>query len=264
MKKTFVIVSVSDRIEQLNSLILGIRKNKRFDDFDICLLYQDYLNNEYLLRKDLITTLIIHPNRLGCNCARIMLLRKIRYDVYCNLDDDMTLMPFTDYSKPIKKLLEDRSSGFILTNWARTESLYEKKVNQIADKFVKQCFIYQGGGMLYRDDVADLIRQLPLTETVFDEGWALTAYLKGYENYRYLGSVAIHSICTKGGMAQWYKDIDYTKLALLFDKYINYRKAKDGVRYHIPIDSDLKLEAKAEHNMNRGLLLRRQLQKKDI
>lgn len=257
MKKTFVIVSVSDRIEQLNELMSGIRRDKRFDDFDICLLYQDYLNNEHLLRKDLVTKLIVHPKRLGCNCARIMLLREIKYDIYCNLDDDMTLMTFTDYSKPIKKLLNDKTSGFILTNWARTESLYEQKVKQMTDKFVKQCFIYQGGGMLYRDDVAELIRKLPLEETVFDEGWALTAYLKGYENYRYLGSVAIHSICTKGGMAQWYKDIDYTKLSLLFDKYINYRKAKDGVRYHIPIDSDLKTEAKAEHNMNRGLLLRR-------
>lgn len=261
MKKTFVIVSVSDRIDQLNELMSGIRRDKRFDDFDICLLYQDYLNNIHLLRKDLVTALIVHPKRLGCNCARIMLLREIKYDIYCNLDDDMTLMPFTDYSKPIEKLLNDKTSGFILTNWARTESLYEQKVKQMTDKFVKQCFIYQGGGMLYRDDVAEHIRKLPLEETVFDEGWALTAYLKGYENYRYLGSVAVHSICTKGGMAQWYKDVDYTKLSLMYDKYINYRKAKDGVRYHIPIDSDLKTEAKAEHNMNRGLLLRRLLHK---
>lgn len=255
MKKTFVIVSVSDRIEQLNALMQGIRNDSRFDDFDICLLYQDYLNNEHLLRKDLVTHYFSYPKRLGCNCARIMLLQKIKYDIYCNLDDDMTLMPYTNYEKPIQKLIEDKSSGFILTNWARTESLYEKKIQMMTDKFVKQCFIYQGGGMLYRDDVADLIRKLPLQETVFDEGWALTAYLKGYENYRYLGSVAIHSICTKGGMAQWYKDIDYTKLSLLFDDYINYRKAKDGVRYHIPIDSDLKTEAKAEHNKCRGLLL---------
>ena len=255
MKKTFVIVSVSDRIEQLNSLMEGIRKDSRFDDFDICLLYQDYLGNEHLLRKDLVTQYFSYPKRLGCNCARIMLLQKIKYDIYCNLDDDMTLMPFTNYDKPIEKLINDKSSGFILTNWARTESLYEKKVQAMSDKFVKQCFIYQGGGMLYRDDVADLIRELPLQETVFDEGWALTAYLKGYENYRYLGSVAIHSICTKGGMAQWYKDIDYTKLSLLFDDFITYRKAKDGIRYHIPIDSDLKTEAKAEHNKNRGLLL---------
>lgn len=255
MKKTFVIVSVSDRVEQLNSLMIGIRKDSGFNDFDICLLYQDYLNNEHLLRKDLVTQYFVYPKRLGCNCARIMLLQKIKYDIYCNLDDDMTLMPCTDYSNPIKKLLEDRSSGFILTNWARTEGLYYKKVQNMADKFVKQCFIYQGGGMLYRDDVAELIRKLPLQETVFDEGWALTAYLNGYDNYRYLGSVAIHSICTKGGMAQWYKDIDYTKLSLLYDKYIHYRKAKDGVRYHIPIDSDLKLEAKAEHNKNRGVLL---------
>lgn len=255
MKKTFVIVSVSDRVDQLNKLMEGIRNDKRFDDFDICLLYQDYLNNENLLRKDLVTQYYSYPERLGCNCARIMLLRKIKYDIYCNLDDDMMLMPCTNYEKPIKKLLEDKSSGFILTNWARTETLYNKKASAMVDRFVKQCFIYQGGGMLYRDDVADLIRELPLKETVFDEGWALTAFLNGYENYRYLGSVAIHSICTRGGMAQWYKDIDYSKLSLLYDKYISYRKAKDGVRYHIPIDSDLKLEAKAEHNKNRGVLL---------
>ena len=69
MKKTFVIVSVSDRVEQLNKLMEGIRSDSRFDDFDICLLYQDYLNNENLLRKDLVTQYYSQPKRLGCNCA---------------------------------------------------------------------------------------------------------------------------------------------------------------------------------------------------
>lgn len=252
MKKTFIIVSVSDRVEQLNELIASIRCYDKFNEFDICVLYQDYLNNIGLLDKRPITHLYVAPERLGCNCARIMLLRELEsrgfhYDIYCNLDDDMTLMPQTNYEPVIKRLATDPEAGFILTNWARTESLYVKKIGGMQDKFVPQCFVYQGGGMLYREDVAALIRKLPLKETVFDEGWALTAYLNGYVNYRYLGSVAVHAICTKGGMAQWYKDIDYSKLELLYDNYINYRKAKDGVRYHIPMDSDLTAAAKMQH-----------------
>lgn len=252
MTKTFIIVSVSDRVAQLNALLYSIRSQRQFDGFEVCVLYQDYLHNHNKIDRHMIDHLYVFANRLGCNCARILLLRKLHsegydYDIYCNLDDDMTLMPKTNYDAPIKKLMNDPECGFILTNWARTEALYEKKVAVMEDKFVPQVFVYQGGGMLYRHDVANHMRKLPLKETVFDEGWALTAYLYGYKNYRYLGSVAVHAICTKGGMAQWYKDVDYSKLSLLYDNYINYRKTKDGVRYHIPMDSDLTEAARMQH-----------------
>ena len=251
MRKAFVIVSVSDRVEQLNNLLKSIRAIKKYDDFDICVLYQDYLGNIEKLDKRYIKRLFIYKKRLGCNCARILLLNQIKYDIYCNLDDDMELTEHTNYQPVIDKLVNDRNSGFILTNWARTRDLYEQKVPNMKDTFVKQCFIYQGGGMLYRDDVADFVRQLPLVETVFDEGWALTAYLNGYENYRYLGSLALHFICTKGGMRDWYKSVDYSKLQNLFPEFINYRKGKNGIEYHIPMDTDLTEKAKEMHKMKK-------------
>lgn len=251
MRKAFVIVSVSDRVEQLNALIRSIKLLHKYNDFDICVLYQDYLGNKDQLDTRFIDKLYIYPKRLGCNCARIMLLQKIHYDIYCNLDDDMELTEHTNYQPVIDKLMKDKSSGFILTNWARTREIYREKLPKMKDTFIKQCFIYQGGGMLYRDDVAELIRKLPLVETIFDEGWALTAYLNGYDNYRYLGSLALHFICTKGGMRDWYKSIDYTKLKNLFPKYINYRKGKDDIEYHIPIDTDLTDLAKEEHRRNK-------------
>lgn len=244
MTKAFIIVSVSDRVEQLNNLIKSIRKFDKFNDFDICVLYQDYLNNKDKIDKTHIKRLFILPKRVGCNCARIMLLKKVKYDIYCNLDDDMEITEYTNYQTVIEKLLSDKSSGFILTNWAKSRSILKIKIPKMKDKFVKQCFVYQGGGMLYRDDVAQLIRNLPLKETVFDEGWALTSYINGYENYRYLGSLALHFVCSKGGMNSWYKSVDYRKLSNLFPQYINYRKCKNGIEYHIPDDNDLTIYAK--------------------
>lgn len=250
LSKAFVIVTVSSRIKDLHNLLNSLKKYiPDFHDWDICVLLQDNLGLADTLDKSLITHLWIEPELMGCNAARIELLNRMgRYDVYCNLDDDVEVTEYTNYEPAIRKCLEN-STGFVLTNWARTEKLMMDKVPKMADKFVPQCFIYQGGGMLYTEKIAKLIRNLPKIQTVFDEGWPLTAYLHGYTNYRYLGSLAIHRICTKGGMNEYYKQVDYSKLKNLFPKYINYRKSARG-EWHIPEDSDLTEEAKKLHKEN--------------
>ena len=40
---TFVVVSVSDRVEQLNNLMESIMRFRKFDSYDVYLCYQDYL-----------------------------------------------------------------------------------------------------------------------------------------------------------------------------------------------------------------------------
>lgn len=250
MKKTFVIVSVSSRVNDLNLLLDSMKKFlPDFDEWDISLLFQDNLGNADLIKREFITNFYVEPKLMGCNAARLTLLKKIRYDVYCNLDDDIELTQWTNYEPAIRKVLE-RGTGFVLTNWARTFPQVEAKARKMQDKFIKQALIYQGGGMLYNDIVADVVRKLPTKETVFDEGWPLSAYLAGYTNYRYLGSLAVHKICTTGGMREWYKAVDYDTLATDFGDYVEYRKAKNG-HYHIPMDTDLKPLAKKIHSDNK-------------
>lgn len=248
-RKAFVIVTVSSRVDSLNKLLCTMEEYvPDFDAWDVCVYMQDNLGVKDKVDTSRITKLFVVDKLMGCNAARIALLKRIQYDIYCNLDDDIELTEYTHYEPAIRKCMEP-GTGFVLTNWARTEDLLAKKVPLMTDKFVKQALIYQGGGMLYTDEIAALIRKLPDTPTVFDEGWPLTAYLNGYTNYRYLGSLAIHRICTKGGMNEWYKSVDYDQLPNLFTQYINYKKALNG-RWHIPMDTELTELAKQTHKQN--------------
>lgn len=253
-RKTFVIVTVSSRVASLNYLLTTIEKYvPDYDAWDICVFMQDNMGVADQVDQSRITKLFVVPELMGCNAARIALLKRIQYDVYCNLDDDIELTEYTHYEPAIRKCMEP-GVGFVLTNWARTEKLLEQKVPNMSDTFVKQALIYQGGGMLYTDEIAALVRKLPDTPTVFDEGWPLTAYINGYTNYRYLGSLAIHRVCTKGGMNEWYKSVDYNKLPNLFPQYINYEQSSRG-EWHIPLDNSLTDLAKRMHRENAARLV---------
>ena len=250
MRKTFVVISVSDRVNELNKLIESIMKYDKFNDYDINLIYQDYLGNKdqikYITRYRKI---FIYDHKLGCHGARVQLLNEINiedYDIFINLDDDMELTEFTNYDGAIKKALEP-ATGFVLTNWARSEKILLNKVSKMSNTFIKQAMVYQGGGMVYSTKIAKLMKELPVQHAEFDDLWSITTFVNGYDNYRYLGSLAIHRICTKGGMNTYMRE---TKRPLLSSKYINYRKAKNGRDTLIPCDSDINDYAKKLHKDN--------------
>lgn len=253
MKKTFVIISISDRVKELNDLIKSIMQFRKFDSYDINLLFQDNKDNLHLIEnKDRYSNIIVKKELLGCHGARVILLRHIvDYDIYINLDDDMLLTEFTSYKESIKKSLE-KQTGFVLTNWAKTESLMLKKVPKMKDKFVSQALVYQGGGMVYSEKIAQVMRKLKPIKSTFDTEWSLTSYLLGYTNYRYLGSLAIHMVCGVGGMNEFMKNNPAVKT---LEPYVNYRKAKKqngtGMDLLIPLDSDLTQLAKDTHKQNR-------------
>ena len=247
-RKTFVIVSVSDRINELNNLIENIMSFEKFNDYDICLCYQDYLNNsDQIKHKERYKTILIEPQKMGCNGARIHLLKHISYDVYINLDDDMLLTKYTNYDKAIEKALEP-STGFVLTNWARSVNILNSKVPKMEDKFIKQTMVYQGGGMVYSEKIAELIRELPIKKTMFDDIWCITPYVNGYDNYRYLGSLALHFVCSKGGMRLFMKE---EKPELACPEYINYKHGKRDDEWLIPLDKDINDYARELHKVNK-------------
>lgn len=257
MRKTLVIISISDRVTELNNLIESIIRFPKFSDYHINLLFQDNKGNESEIKyKDRFEKIILSNELLGCHGARVMLLRSIPdcYDIYVNLDDDMLLTQYTDYSKSIDKALE-KGTGFVLTNWAKTEALMIKKVLKMKDAFVKQVLVYQGGGMVYSNKIARLMRNLEPIKCTFDTEWSLTSYLNGYTNYRYLGSLAVHMVCGVGGMNDFMANNPAVKT---LEAYVNYRLAKrqkgNGKDLLIPLDSDLKPLARFTHNQNKNKL----------
>jgi hypothetical protein len=253
MKITFVIISISDRVKELNDLIKSIMQFRKFDGYDINLLFQDNKDNLHLIEnKDRYSNIIVKKELLGCHGARVHLLREAdKYDIYINLDDDMLLTEYTSYNASINKALE-KETGFVLTNWAKTESLMLRKVPKMKNKFVKQALVYQGGGMVYSEKIAQVMRRLKPIKSTFDTEWSLTSYLLGYTNYRYLGSLAIHMVCGVGGMSEFMKNNPAVKT---LEPYVNYRRSKkqngSGKDLLIPLDSDLTQLAKDTHKQNR-------------
>lgn len=245
MKKTFIIVSVSDRVEQLNSLICSIIENG-FDDYEIALYLQDPEHRASdVTHKERYSHIFVTENKEGCHAARIHLLQRVKSDIYINLDDDMLLTKYTNYEKAILKALEP-GTGFVLTNWARNEKLMLAKVPKMKDKFIPQIMCYQGGGMVYSDKIAELMRGLPDDKFRYDDLWAITSYINGYTNYAYKGSLAIHMVCTKGGMKTWMAD---NNPPYACSKYINYRLITNGI-FAIGLDSDVNQYAKELHKQN--------------
>lgn len=248
-RKTFVIVSVSDRVNELNNLIKSILRFDRFKDYDINLCFQDYMSNsDEIMYRDRYANIFMVPEKMGCNGARIYLLRQIagQYDFYINLDDDMELVEQTNYEKAIKKAGE-RGTGFVLTNWARSRKILESKIDKMCDKFIPQIMVYQGGGMVYSEKIAEIIRKLPIQKTMFDDIWCITTYINGYTNYRFQGSLALHFICSSGGMRLFMRE-ENPKLAC--EEYVNYRKGKREGEWLIPLDRDVNKFARFLHERN--------------
>ena len=257
MEITFVIITVGERVKELIALLESIRNQKRFDNYDINIMFQgtkkqyksllNYTNN-----KSCISNVFYEPKRLGCHTARLRLLKLIKYDAYINLDDDMLLVNQTDYSSPLKKIKE-KDCGFVLTNWARTQNILDIKIPKLKNIYKKQILCYNGGGMVYNNTIANLMRTLPEVPTKFDNAWSLTTYINGYTNYAFKGSVALHFVLRSDGMQQFNRE---NPIELMCSEFINFvpkiRKTVLGeTNYKIPADVDVNQTARNLHKANK-------------
>jgi hypothetical protein len=246
-------VTVEDRIPTLNQFLLSYAKHGI--NAPIHIHYQGSAAGlkDLLIPRQVDTQLQVSPNRLGCHAARVIALQHLTgqgFDTYINVDDDVTLIPETNWPPAIQKAHQP-GVGFVLTNWIKHPNGLAKAKAIMAEEFIPAVFVYNGGGMAYTNTIADLIRDLDPVPARFDDIWPLTAYLAGYRNYRYRGSLALHAIMGKGGMNTYMRS---EPRPLLCEKWVNYRRlygAKVGSDYSIPQDSDLKPIAREIHKRNR-------------
>lgn len=206
-RKTFVVASVGNRysglLELINSLVPFLTGG-----WDIGLCLQAYTNDQVkridsiLCKLPCRSYISTQDEMIGAHPAKVKILSEMTSDVWCSLDDDMLATLETDYDAMAYMVLSNKSIGFISGNWARNDNLAKSKI--IKDELVRQPVVYTGGGLVFRDDIASIIRKIPNEQYLFDDClWSGYAYCYGYENYRYLGSVAIHKICTSGGRISW-------------------------------------------------------------
>jgi hypothetical protein len=193
----------------------------------------------------------ISPIRLPPYIARMELYTThLDVDVWISTDDDFEFMEITNYLPAIQKVCEP-AVGCVGCNWVAHETFLKKR--KLKDEFVKQHLVYTGGGMVFSRKIVDLLKEWPIKEYEFDDMQIpLTAYVHGYTNYRYLGSLLIHRIMNKDGLHRMYKE---RSLVPPDPRYIKIRecapKYRNGNDLAIPMSSDITDYAHLKHNENK-------------
>lgn len=258
--KAFVIPTVPNRIQGLKRLLESI-KAEVDDTWDILIAAQCYSEAE---RDDMTrfidelgltdrTVFKTSEKPLGCFGGR-KLCYQSDYDVYCNLDDDMIILPTQNYNTMAKMVLKYDFVGCVSGNWGRTFELAQKKIPKMKSEFIKQSIVHTAGGMVFGRRVRDLIISMPDNIGYEDSEISAKAYVNGYENYRYLGSLIVHAVVTKGGLKDWRHKHD---AVVPHPEIFDYKRAKKdkyatkGNNHHEPISSDLTPFARAMHLKNR-------------
>lgn len=243
MKKTFLICSLSGRINSLARLVTSLAGYK---DWNLDLVLQKYSNEEKAIIYSHLQRFfdgrfkIFASNEMtGPHMARCIALDADESDVWCILDDDMFAVDGkTDYDKMANILIGRPDIGFLSSNWRKTSSMLEKVI--LRDKLEKQNIVYTGGGMMFRQDIAEIIKAIPRVQYLFDNPlWSIYSYVNGYDNYRHLGSASVHEICTKGGRRKWINESNSNK-ALPPADWLRVRRgkgAKGGFDEYLICDS---------------------------
>ena len=258
--KTFLIATVQDRTDGLRTLLLSSQMYRK--EWRYVIVAQSYTDedqrwlNEFVQQMRLNADIIYVDHGIGPGRAKRLGISRFKSDIWVSLDDDMEMIPGkTDYESMVSILESRPEIGFLSANWAKT--LKQAEAKEIKDSLVKQAIVYTGGGMMFRGDVAEtLLQEMPDEPWLFDNvAWSLAIYTSGYENYRYLGSVAIHRICTKGGRKRWVsqgtRKLPDRSLINVRPAFNNAREMEIGNCWCICSSSDLTPKAKELHRMNK-------------
>lgn len=259
MVKTFLLITMNTRIKDAKELILSkaiLPDAEEWRFVVVATMYSDEEKaemSEWLAKNSPESKIIYLDKMIGPHSSRMAAHKAFYSDIWVNLDDDMLFTSKTDYRPIVERLVSDKSVGFISGNWAKTEKQALSKKTK--DEFLKQNIVYTGGGLCYRSNVADFMRdEVPDRPYLFDDvEWALQAYIRGYTNYRYLGSVTVHRVCTVGGRRNWVRlGSKYPPDETMF----NLRKSKPFYNnpdndYCICMSSDLTEKAHQLHKKNK-------------
>jgi len=196
-----------------------------------------------------------HEKKIGPHSAKVSVLEKYPdTELWVSMDDDMEVLPETDYKTPLEYVLTE-SVGIVSCNWVQTETMIAKKKSKMEEAYKPQKLIYTGGGFIFAKKIADLIVKLPDLPYVFDDClWAAVAYAEGYLNYRYMGSVCIHRICSKGGRRSFLMREDSAlppEGLLIMNPCKKQTYPYKTSNYYMPRANEIHADAEAKHAINK-------------
>ena len=268
MKKYILIATTNDRWEMLIECLTSIEKYLK--DWRVVVVSQGYSEQQISVLNTMLTFTqsvnINMPENAGMHNAKMVGLEYInnanKYDdirgrdcikkyIVMSSDDDMVFTSRTKLKKSLEFVDKD-NVGFVSLGWVRHKN--QLHTYKLVDEFVKQKIVYTGGGMLFQDDIAQLLLAEPKGNYISDNAlWSIISYSNGYDNYRYRGSCTIHNICRTGGRKAWVKDADIKIKGR--EELLEYKESKlqknNKYDYLIPDSACVKEIADRKHIKNK-------------
>lgn len=261
MKKTFVIATVASRVGGLLNLLISAKRY--IGEWKCNIIAQGYTEEQkeflssslsrLLGMKKLDIKITYIPELIGCFNAKMKAI-EVDSDLYMVLEDDMVLVPETDYDLTVQRYLENRDLGIMITHYCRKRELVSGSV--MKDYIKRQALVGTGGGMLFDREIRDcLLRELTGHDYLFDDlAWSMCAYINGYKQGIFYGSIAVHQYGQQGGFLEWFKIGDHE---LPDESLIEVRKrsnARDNNNAVVRMGSeDLKPKAHELYQQNRRM-----------
>lgn len=262
MTKTFVIGTVDNRISSLLNMLVSAKRY--IGPWEFVIVAQHYTPEQMAFVVDRCRTLfgeqIFHmhfefmTDYMGCFRSKMYGLKKYDSDIYLSMDDDMLILPQTDYDRMAEVYMEHRELGMLAGHYCwRRESV---KNATVKDKLKTQPLVGTYGGLMFGRELRDLfIAEMDGHDVLFDDlGWALTSYTHGYIQGIYYGSLIIHMIGSSGGFKKWFKD---DKHELPDPTLINIQHRKNDLTNENAVvfmgSEDLTQKAHDLHNQNKRL-----------
>lgn len=231
------------------------------DDYQMACALIDYSDAEYEEVRDRLGDRALLILRIEGRTPPFPLRQRILDelpawpDEFIFLDDDMEFTDETNFAGALAKVRSDPGCGIVSCNWVRSEAPGLRAKARYEETFIKQPLVNMAGGQVMRAEIARLIQNHDrIPYTFCDVQKALIAYVNGFVNYRYLGSILIHRILESEGLKKSYKVMPFSAPdpAYIEAKPCKAVYAFEGQNYYMPASKDLTDHAHAEHNRARA------------
>jgi len=185
---------------------------------------------------------------------RIVASAPTEADFWVFFDDDLFVTKRTRFDAMADLALHP-SVGIVAGDYRRDAESYERA--ELVHRYRKSPILMLGGGMVFRRRLAAAITAGNQPYRFDDSQYCLNAYLAGYENYLYQGSLALHLIFP-AGLRKSSNEIAFVSQD---PRWITTRPNRAGFKldnnYFITETKDLTAAAWAVHEVQARLIRRR-------
>lgn len=253
MKKFLLLACTGDRPELLDACLISIKEH--LSDWELVLVGQGFGTTQRMRYRQSMPDahMIFFDKLMGMHNAKVQGLKLIASidpeHVVVSIDDDMQFIPQTHLSK-MAEYARLPDYGLVSGNWVRSEKQIPAKIDKMSEKIIFQHVVYTGGGLAFSEKITQIILGLGEADFISDNAeWSLATFLAGYRNARYMGSLAIHRIMSKGGRRAY---VANERRRLPDEQYMLHVRSKEQGpnAYHIGQSSDLTEAAHAMHKQN--------------